>query len=124
MDVIGLHFCLEALGSSPSTPGASKPSRSGRSSPISINCPDSILFTSQPGTGGRPAPTVTEECFWSVGRVLVLLVDDELPSTGVDSDGDDSAGGDLVECWRSPLISVMLVRAAGSGSTSTAIREM
>lgn len=57
MEDIGLYFDLEAFVPS-SSEAAVMPSRSGRSSASSMNCPDSIFLTNLPGTGGRPSPIV------------------------------------------------------------------
>ena len=43
----------------PVSSGLEMPTRSGNSSPMSINSPASILATSLEGTGGRPAPRAT-----------------------------------------------------------------
>ena len=55
----GLGFGVGALNPSSSVLTLAAPNLSGRSSPISIKLPASILLTSFPGTGGRLAPIVT-----------------------------------------------------------------
>ena len=67
----GLHLPFEFLLPSTSKLRAAMPRHSGRSSPISMNCPSLIIFTSLPGTRGRPTPVITgETSSWRCGVTL------------------------------------------------------
>ena len=73
MDEIGRVAGLEALGVSESPTALAMLRQSGRSSPRSTNCPDSIFLTRLPGMGGTPSPIVTG-CSCVIGSSNVLLM--------------------------------------------------
>ena len=71
----GTYRFMEALGPSSSVLTLDIPRRSGCSSPISMKSPASILLTSFPGTGGRPAPTVMDGVsLWVLDDAIFSLI--------------------------------------------------
>ena len=73
MDEIALVAGLGALGASVSPVAFAVLRQSGRSSPRSMNCPDSTFLTSFPGIGGIPSPMATG-CGCEIGGSTIGLI--------------------------------------------------